>query len=570
MTKSTDRRFIVLILILILPRCGVNHHYLFDEEIRTITDEEIESYCGQICLELGGHIGLTAIGRCGECGGMTPCCNMQICGACAAARGVCPFCLKKVDWTENTDPETEVALLLAILARHDGLKARRVAIHALTQIKYPGTLETMMRYAHEKMLSKELAQAVGVYKDARYIGFLQKVLGSAGDDYFGDEQDIELQYYLSYAARAAAQSLAEIGDKRAIDVLLQAAKKGKLWERCYAIGALGRSADTRAKQTLVSCLKEFFNKNEDWKWIPGRDLIGATLKSLARIGDKKTALLVIHYIRNPGCDFLYEDLKQCLSAIGRPAVPELIVVIEEDIDNNLFDWGSQILVEALADIGDPRAVPFLIELLNAQYADQWRERDVKGLALQGLGKLRAQEALDYVAHELGHGKDESTRQSAAHVLGQIGGYEAFELLEEKLKESDTQWVERECLASLNAIAFNELNTDDIKLEAVRITAEKGGTEAAFQLMYQSVRDGETWGRVFFFEILDEVPLQRNFYNIVELLNTGSKEVFEKTVSFLGELTKEKVGITFDDPPEKRSEFTQTLYAWFQVNQQELK
>jgi|GEM_PF-2070946 len=570
MTKSTEKRFIVLILILILPRCGVNHHYLFDDEISTITRAEIESYCGQLCLELGSHICLTAIGRCSECGGMTPCCNMQLCDACAAAHGVCPFCLKKVDWTKNTDPETEVPLLLAILARYDNLKARRVAIHALTQIKYPGTIETMMRYAHDKMLSKELAQAVGVFKDARYIGFLKRVLGSAGDDYFGGEQDIETQYYLSHAAQAAAQSLAEIGNKRAIDVLLHSAKKGKLWERCYAIHALGYSVDTRAKKTLISCLKEFFDNDEDWKWIPGRDLIGATLKSLARVGDKKAALLVIHYIRNPGCDFLYEDLRQCLSSIGRPAVPELIAAIKDALNNNVSDWGSQILVEALADIGDPGAIPFLIELLNAQYPDQWSERDFKGLVLQGLGKLRAREALDYVAHELVCGKDESTRQSAAHALGQIGGYEAFRILEEKLRKSDAPWIERECLASLNSIAFNEINTDDIKLKAARITAEKSGVEAAFQLMYQSVLDGEAWGRAFFFEMLDEVPVQRNFYRIVELLNTGSKEVFEKTVLFLSGFTKEDIGITFDDSPEKRSEFMQILYTWFQVNHQQLK
>ncbi len=569
MTKSTDKRFII-ILIVMLSQCGANHHYLFDEKVNMITREEIESYCGQLCLELSGHIGLTAIGRCGECGKMTPCCNMQICDACAAARGVCPFCLKKVDWTQNTDPETEVPLLLAVLAHHDDLKARRVAIHALTQMKYHGTMRTMMRYAHDKMLSKELAQAVGVFKDARYIGFLKKVLGSAGDDYFGDKQDIETQYYLSYAAQAAAQSLAEIGNKRAVDVLFRSAKKGKLWERCYAIRALGNTADPRAKQTLISCLKEFFDNDEEWKWIPGRDLIGATLKSLASTGDKKTALLVIHYIRNPGCDFLYEDLKQCLSAVGRPAVPELITAIEEAIDNNVYDWGIQILVEALADIGDRRAIPFFIELLSAQYPDQWRERDFKGLVLQGLGKLRAQEALDYVAHEVIYGKDEAARQSAARALGQIGGCEAFRILEEKLKKSDTQWVERECLASLNSIAFNEVDTDDIKLKAARITAEKGGAEAAFQLMYQSVRDGEAWGRALFFEILDEVSLQKNFYNIVDLLNTSSKEVFEETISFLGEITKEKVGITFGDPPEKRSEVTQILYSWFQVNHQKLK
>ncbi len=568
--RSTAAHFIVFFLILMVAQCGVNHHYLFDEEISRITDAEIDAYLGTICLERGGHIGLTAIGRCGECGGMTPCCNMQVCDACAARRGVCPFCLKKVDWTKNTEPETEVPILLAVLARRDDLTARRVAIHALTQIKYPGTIETMMRYAQEKMLSLELAEALGAFKDSRYIAFLQKVLGNAGDDYFGDEQDIETQYYLSYAAQAAAQSLAQIGDRRAVDVLLRSAKKGKLWERCYAIGALGNTHDPRVKQILLSCLKEFFGKDREWKWIPGRDLIGATLTSLAKVGDKETALLIIHYIRNPGCDFLYEDLKQCLSAVGKPAVPELIAAIRKDLDSNLYDWGRQILLEALADIGDSRAIPFFIEIISAQYPEQWSERDFKELALQGLGKLNAREALEYVAYELIHGREESTRQIAAHALGQIGGYEAFKILEEKLKTPDAQWVERECLASINLIAFKELNSPEAKLKAARITAEKGGAESAFQLMYQPVRDGEAWGITFFFEVLNEVPLQRNFYNVVELLNTGNKEVFEKTVSFLCELTKLKVGIKFEDSGQKKAAVTERFYAWFQGNYQELK
>lgn len=570
MMRLTVVHFILFFLLLMVAQCGVNHHYLFDEEISRITDEEIEAYLGTICLERGGHIGLTAIGRCGECGGMTPCCNMQICDACAAKRGVCPFCLKKVDWMQNTEPDREVPLLLAILAHKDDLKARRVAIHALTQIKYPGTIETMMRHAHERMLSQELAQAVGAFRDARYIRFLERVLGRAGDDYFGDEQDIETQYYLSYAAQAAAQSLVQIGERRAIDVLLKAAEKGTLWERCYAIGALGNAQDPRVKQVLMSCLREFFDKDSEWKWIPGRDLIGATLRSLAQVGDKETALLVIHYIRNPGCDFLYEDLKQCLSAVGRPAVTELIAAIREDLDSNLYDWGRQILLEALADIGDPGAIPFFIELITAHYPDQWSERDFKGLALQGLGKLNADEAFEYIAYELYHGKEESTRQTAAHALGQIGGHEAFTLLEEKLRTPDGQWVERECLASLNLIAFNELNTAEAKLTAARITAKKGGAESAFQLIYQSVSDGEAWGIAFFFDILDEVPLQRNFYNVVELLNTGNREVFDKTISFLCELTKLREEVTFEDSGQSKAEVAQRFHAWFQEHYQELR
>lgn len=564
--------FVILFLILIIPGCGKNYKSPYDDQINQVTDEEIENYLSTICLTLGGHIGYEAVGHCGQCGGMTPCCNMAICDACAAAQGVCPFCLKKVDWTKNTDPEKEVPLLLAILVRSDNLRARQVAIHALTQIKQPGMIELMMRYSSEKMLSLELARAVGEFKDGRYIRFLKRVLQQyAGDDYFGDDMgDTEIQYYLSNAVQAAAASLAKIGNKNAINVLLKSAKKGKLWERCFAIKALGSCKDWRVKKVLTDCLKEFFAKNSDWKWIPGRDLIGATLKSLSQTSDKETALLVIHYIRNPGCDFLYDELKSCLSQIGQPAVPELIAAIKEDLDKDIYDWGRQTLMEALGDIRDPRAIPFFIEILDRSYPDQYRERDFKGLALAGLGKLKAKETLEIISREIINGKDESTRYMAAHALGQIGGHEAFIILEEKLKKSDSDWVVRECLASLNSIAFNEIKTDEIKLKASRITAEKSGFESAFQLMHQPILDGEAWPIDYFFEILNNVPMKRNFYNVVELLHTNNKKIFNETVVFLNELTKLHIKVKFSDSNKKRGEAKQKFWNWFQKHHQELK
>jgi HEAT repeat protein len=559
-----------IFVILVILGCGRHYTNPYREQISQVTDEEIVQYLGSICLELGGHIGLTAIGHCGQCGGMTPCCNMQICDACAAAQGVCPFCLRKVDWTRNTDTKYEIPILLAILERSENLRAKQVAVHALTQINETKTLEVMMQYSGEKMLSRELAVAVGAFMDDRYIGFLKKVLHYAGDDYFGDENDIETQYYLSYAAQAAANGLAKIDTKEAVRVLLDSAEKGELWERYYAIGALENVNEPRVRQTLTQCLKEFFDKDSDWKWIPGRDLIGATLKSLARIGNKETALLVIKYTRNPGCDFLYEELKSCLSGIGRPAVPELITAIEEDLSNNLYDWGRLILVEALGDIGEPQAVPFLIELLDWPYPDQWAERDFKEVALRALGNLKAQEALNNIETELFHGKEESTRQAAANALGSIGGVQSFAILEAKLKRQDAQWVERECLASLNKIAFDEINTHDLKLKASKVTAAKGGAESAFQLMYQSINNAEPWAIHFFFENLAEVPMQRNFYQVVELLNTDNKTIFAKACRFLEDLTRLKSGLGFDAPAERKNEFKQILWNWYQKHYSELQ
>jgi hypothetical protein len=435
MKKLIGFHFIVLCLIFIISQCGGNHYTsLYDELIRQITDEEMENYLSTVCLTLGGHIGLEAIGTCSQCGGMTPCCNMAICDACANTRGVCPFCLKKLDWTKNTDAEQEIPILLAILSRYDTIQARQVAIYALTQIKKEGTLDVMMRYANEKMLSLELAGAVGAFKDARYIGFLNKVLHYAGNDYFGDGGDNQIQYYISNAAQTAAASLVKIGNNRAVDILINVAKQGKLWQRVFVLRVLGDIDETRVRKTLTDCLKEFFAKDQDWKWIPGRDLIGATLQSLAKIGDREAAIFVMQYIKNPGCDFLYDDLKECLIAIGQPIVPELIAAIKDDLNKNLYDQGRQTLMAVLSEIGDTRAIQFFIEMLDWSYPDMWSERDFKGWALAGLGKLETKEALEIISRELTEGKDESIRYIAARALGQIGGYESFVILNDKIEK----------------------------------------------------------------------------------------------------------------------------------------
>jgi len=555
---------LIIILMLLFTQCR--------GQSQDSTNLEWRQYQDSICLNIfKGEIVLPALGHGRICGHPTPNCNQAYCSSCAAQLGVCEVCGKKNNWTKNTTPKTEIPLLFAILKHSDNLAARRVAIYALGQIKESGTLEKLMKYSGDKMLSFQLAMAIGEFKDSKYMDYLKNVLQSASNNYFGNEnQDTETQYYLANAARGAAQSLAKIGNRKAIDILLRSARYGRLWERSQAIDALANFNDKRVKATLETCLKEFFAKDRDWKWIPGRDLIGTTLRSLAKNGDKETAFLLIQYIRNPGCDFLYEDLRMCLSQIGKPAVPEIIVAIKEDLKKNLYDYGRIILIESLRDISDYQAVPFFIEMLDWTYPDEYLERDFKRAAIQGLGKLKAKEALNKIETELLYGKEEWTRQIAAQSLGQIGGLQAFIALENKLKQSDSEWVIKECLTSLNAIAFNEIKTDEIRLKAIRITAQKSGFETAFQLIYQPVLDGEEWAIDYCFEILGHISMQQNLYRIIMFLDSQNKKAFDKTLSFLNRLTKLQIKTNFNDSPEKKNEVKQKFNSWYQQHYQELK
>jgi len=535
-------------------------------------DVNWRAYQETICLKIfGGEIVLPALGHGRVCGHPTPNCNQAYCGECAARLGVCEVCGKKNNWTKNTDAKTEVPILFAILKHSDNLEARRVAIYALGQIKEPGTLERLMVYARDKTLYLQLAQAVGEFGDKRYADFLGAVLHGAGNDYFGDKDgNIEGQYYIAQAAQASAASLAALGSPKAVAILLRAAKKGRLWERCYALGVLGSIADKRAIIVLHECLDEFFAHNSDWKWIPGRDLIGAALQSLGRVGGRESALRVIKYIKNPGCDFLYTDLMKCLSQIGKPAFEELTETIHDGLKTKPNDYANQIILEALVEIADPRAIPFFIELVNADYSDEYLERDVKCLVLRGLGKVKAAQATDEIARELDHGKEESIRQAAAQALGQIGGERAFGILEDRIRQWDAEWVVRECFAGLVQIAFTELKNDSLKLEVARLYAAKGNYEYAFDVLYQPLAAGEAWGKAYFFEILDHVPMRQKMYLVIDLLNTRDAEVFERTLRFLDQATKLGVKARFVDDDGKKAAARKSFQEWYGANYDKLK
>jgi HEAT repeat protein len=527
-----------------------------------------QSYQNSICLNIfRGEIVLPALGHGRICGHPTPNCNQAYCHACAVEKGVCEVCGKKNDWTKNTDPETEVPLLFAILEHSPDREARRVAIYALGQIKKAGTLERLMKkYGRDRMLSLQLAAAIGEFKDERYLSYLKMVLHRAGNSYFGDDHgDSDTQYYIESAARAAAFSLAQIGSKQAVDILLSSARCGRLWERYYALEVLGMIDEPRVKDVLIECLKEFFAKDRDWKWIPGRNLIGAALKSLGMIGDEESARLVLYYTRNPGADFLYQELKQCLVSIGRPIIPEIMTAIKEDLDKQPYYNDVDLLLGALGDLGDTQAVPFLSGLLDTNYHDEYIESDVKSKVLLSLGKLKASSAIDKIENELMHGRDEMIRQAAAQALAQIGGPRAFEILARRLKLSDSEWVERECFTGLYAIAFKDLNDDHLKNEVVELYISKRQYEYAFQIMLDPLADGEAWAVDHFFEILPKVSMTQHLFSVIGLLDSGNKKIFDQTLTFLNKLTRQKLKAAFTAPAEAKVKLKKAFFDWYQNN-----
>lgn len=550
---------IAILLVLTFGACAAENH--------DTPPLDWKSYQDTICLNIfRGEIVLPALGHGKRCGHPTPNCNQAYCGACAASLGVCAVCGKKNDWTRNTDPDVEVPLLFALLENSPEIEPRRIALHALTQIRKADTLARMMKFSRDQDLSLQLASAIGAFQDRRYTWFLKRVLHRAGS-HFWEQEDYEAQYYRLAAARAAAAALAALGDRRSEKILLAAAQDGDTLVQMAALGALAEVDSDRSRQVLSACLREFFARDRDWKWIPGRDLIGTALKSLAAIGKKKEALLVLSCMKEPGCDFLYTDLGQCLAKIGRPILPEIIAAIREGVRETPYDQGTTGLIEVLGDLNDPSAASVLREMLDWQYSDQWVKQDATQKAIAGLGKLKAHEAVDRIGFELLHSADESTRYQAALALGQIGGLTAFARLEERVRQGDADWVRRQALASLNELAFQQMKTEEVKLRALRACLEAKAYEAFFSLAHGPVLNGEAWVLDLFLAHLEEVPLRQHFYQVVDLLESKDPEVGRKVLAFLERVTGLEVPAR--TPPEDKTRLKQAFQEWYAAHYQEL-
>lgn len=529
-----------------------------------------KAYQNTICLNIfRGEIVLPALGHGSRCGHPTPNCNQAYCGACAAALGVCEVCGKKNDWTRNTDPAVEVPLLFSLLEESTEIEPRRVALHALTQIRKPDTLARMMKFSDDQNLSLQLAAAVGAFQDRRYTRFLKRVLHRAGS-HFWEQGDYEAQYYRLAAARAAAAALATMKDRPAERILYAAAREGDTLVQTAALGALAEVDSDRSRQVLSACLRDFFAKDRDWKWIPGRDLIGASLKSLSSVGGRDEALLVLACMKDPGCDFLYTDLAQCLAKIGRPILPEMIATIREGVHEKPYDQGTMGLIEVLSDLNDPSAAPLLREMLDWEYSDQWVKQDAMQKAIAGLGKLKAHEAVDRIASELLHSPEEATRYQAAEALGQIGGQGAFAALEKRVKAGDADWVIRQALAGLNGIAFQEIKTEEIKLRALRICIEAKSYEAFFSLTYEPLLNGEPWAMDLFFAHLNDTPLQQNFYKLIDLLGSTNSEVSRRVLAFLEGVTGLKARSLAPTGTHEKHTLQEAFQQWYTAHYQELQ
>jgi len=228
-----------------------------------------------------------------------------------------------------------------------------------------------------------------------------------------------------YIRRTAAKALGDLGDSCAVEPLLLVMRDREERVRQAAAEALGKLGDARAFQPLVAALKD-----------QDRDVCLAASNALVRFGDAAVESLVAEL--NDGTPVVRLMAIDALAKIGGArALPSFVTALKDpDKDvrlaasNALVSIGGpavellmaestntnsvvrQLVIEALAKIGDARAVRSFVAALNDP------DREVRLEASGALVKIGAP-AIDGLIDTLGDPHEE-VRLAAVEVLRQIG------------------------------------------------------------------------------------------------------------------------------------------------------
>ncbi len=277
-------------------------------------------------------------------------------------------------------------------------------------------------------------------EDSRTLYFIHLLLR----DHFGFRYALPLLAGMNPdARRCAAIVLGVVKDTRAVDRLIAAMDDPEAEVRSSAATALGEIEDIRAIDPLVVTLGDRAAQYE-------------ASMALAKIGKSAVPrLLLALHDRNTGW-----YAANTLGEIGDPAaVPKLV-----DILRNLhYDRDMrQVAAEALGKIGDPTAIPALIESLGdgdrlildgADLFPAVYDYAVKALAY--IGSAAIPELLNALNHQ-----QESVRHNAIRVLGEIGGSQVVRHLIEILDHHEYRQYDGEAYIQV-AFALEKIKNPDL-------------------------------------------------------------------------------------------------------------
>ena len=148
--------------------------------------------------------------------------------------------------------------------------------------------------------------------------------------------------------------------------------------------------------------------------------------AIRELQTRRATLAVPHLIQmvwRTKCPGVRKALAEALGTLGDPqAVPALVEILKSDIHNR---HARAAAAESLGKLGDPQAVPALIDALISHRG--WQDEGVPEAAARSLGKLGAHSAVPVLIQAL-RKEIPSIQIAACEALGAIGAPEAVPAL----------------------------------------------------------------------------------------------------------------------------------------------
>ncbi|WNG55389.1 HEAT repeat domain-containing protein [Archangium gephyra] len=327
-------------------------------------------------------------------------------------------------------------------------KARRAQdkVRVLETLRGSGKLDaSFLPFLHGQLASDQkpevkasVARALADVKNPASV----ETLGNAVDLTATDSASNQLNKEL-------ASALGEIGDPKAVPMLMKLLKARDNYTRIEAVEALGRMRVKEAVEPLMALATDesvelFLNKK--------------AIEALGRIGDARAVPTLVRMLTKErrGVSF-YVESSFSLFQLGQPASDALLAVLEGK-DTELSSWAQRNGInpasysfkaaQLLGDLREHRADAVLLKQLEFKHEDPRIQAIVRTRAADALARMRSTAAVKPLAALVSE-PDAGVRGEYTYALARLGGRDAVPALEKAAGQGD--WYARE--AALEALTM---------------------------------------------------------------------------------------------------------------------
>lgn len=196
----------------------------------------------------------------------------------------------------------------------------------------------------------------------------------------------------------AIEALIKLDHPHTVQYLLDPLQDESEYARRGAVEVLNALGNPNAIKDLLQAIKD-----RDW-WVRSR-----AADALGRIGGRKVAESVIELIKDDD-EFIRRSAIEIINATEDPDTYDVLVKAVGDTDW----WVRERAIDGLAALGNTKAIPVLISLLNKEQTDS----DMEVIIIKALAKLNAKSAIKPIISQLKDGS-ETVKKEALHALGRL-------------------------------------------------------------------------------------------------------------------------------------------------------